>query len=67
MRWANYGWFVMIAMLINTSVVFAIHDEDQGPEKFGRYEFKEQDIKAATDACDAGGKRAPIRADSPRQ
>ena len=36
--------------------VLAIHEENQGPEKFGRYEFKEQDIKAATDACDTGGK-----------
>jgi hypothetical protein len=33
--------------------------EAKGPEKFGRYEFKEQDIKAATDECDAGGKPGP--------
>ena len=59
MKWINYGWLAIIAMLINASIVFAIHDEDQGPEKFGRYEFKEQDIKAATDACDAGGKPGP--------
>ena len=30
-----------------------------GPEKFGRYVFKEQDIDAATEACDAGGKPGP--------
>ena len=40
-------------------VVYAVHDEDKGPAKFGNYEFKEQDIKAATDACDAGGKPGP--------
>jgi hypothetical protein len=28
-------------------------------EHFGSYEFKEQDIKAATDACDADGKPGP--------
>ena len=59
MRWTQYCWLVTIAMLISVSAVFALHDEKKGPEKFGRYEFKEQDIKAATDACDAGGKPGP--------
>ncbi len=49
---------VMVVMII-APVVYAVHNEDKGPEKFGRYEFKEQDIKAATDACEAGGKPGP--------
>ncbi len=50
--------YVMVVMII-APVVYAVHNEDKGPEKFGRYEFKEQDIKAATDACEAGGKPGP--------
>ena len=59
MRWIKYWWIVIVVMLISIPVVFAIHEEAKGPEKFGRYEFKEQDIKAATDECDAGGKPGP--------
>ena len=50
---------LVVAIMLNVSVSFALHDEDKGPEKFGRYEFKEQDITAATKACDAGGKPEP--------
>ena len=56
MKWTKYGWLVIVAMLVSMPAVFAVHDEAKGPEKFGRYEFKEQDKKAATDECDAGGK-----------
>ena len=59
MRCVTYSWIAVIVMLIGTPTVFAIHEEAKGPEKFGRYEFKEQDIKEATDACDAGGKPGP--------
>ena len=59
MRWTKYWGLVMVAMLISTPAVFAIHEEAKGPEKFGRYEFKGQDIKEATDECDAGGKPGP--------
>ena len=59
MKWTKYGWFAMIAVLICSPAVFAVHDEDKGPEKFGRYEFKEQDIKEATDECEAGGASGP--------
>ena len=59
MRWVTYWWIAILVMLISVPAVFAIHDENKGPEKFGRYEFKEQDIKAATDACEAGGKPGP--------
>ena len=52
MRWTKYWGLVMVAMLISTPAVFAVHEEAKGPEKFGRYEFKEQDIKAATDECE---------------
>ncbi|RKU37631.1 hypothetical protein C6495_01535 [Candidatus Poribacteria bacterium] len=58
MKFTTYCWIVTVAMLIAPAVL-AIHEEDKGPEKFGRYEFKEQDIKEATDACDAGGKPGP--------
>ena len=60
MKWIKYGGLaVVVAALISMPAVFAVHDEDKGPEKFGRYEFKEQDIDAATDECDAGGKPGP--------
>lgn len=59
MRQTKYWWFVIVAMLISIPLVFAVHDEDKGPEKFGRYEFKAQNIKVATDECDAGGKPGP--------
>ena len=59
MRWTNYWWLVIAVMLLSTLAVFAVHDEAKGPEKFGRYEFKEQDKKVATDECDAGGKPGP--------
>ena len=59
MRCVTYLWIAVLVMLISVPAVFAIHDENKGPEKFGRYEFKEQDIKAATDACEAGGKPGP--------
>ena len=59
MKWIKYGWILIVVMLISTFTVFAIHEEAKGPEKFGRYEFKEQDIKVATDECDAGGKPGP--------
>jgi len=58
MKFTIYFWLVMMVML-SASAVLALHDEDKGPEKFGRYEFKAQDIKEATDACDAGGKPGP--------
>jgi hypothetical protein len=47
MKWIKYWWIVIVAMLISTAAVFAIHEEAKGPEKFGRYEFKEQDIKGS--------------------
>ena len=50
---------LVVAIMLNVSVSFALHDEDKGPEKFGRYEFKEQDINAATKACDDDGKPGP--------
>ena len=50
---------LLVTLIINTPSVFAEHNEDKGPEKFGRYEFKEQDIDAATKACEAGGKPGP--------
>ena len=46
-------------LLFNMPTVFGVHNEEKGPEKFGRYEFKDQDIDAATKACDAGGKPGP--------
>lgn len=49
----------VILTILCVTIAYAVHDEDKGPEKFGSYEFKEQDIKAATDACDAGGKPGP--------
>ncbi|MCG9126641.1 hypothetical protein JT359_03465 [Candidatus Poribacteria bacterium] len=58
MRYVLY-YFTIILSIMCVTIVYAIHDEDQGPEKFGNYEFKEQDIKAATDECDAGGKPGP--------
>ncbi len=58
MRLTIFCLYVMVVMII-APVVYAVHNEDKGPEKFGRYEFKEQDIKAATDACEAGGKPGP--------
>lgn len=58
MRLTTFCLLVMVVMLI-APVVLALHDEDKGPEKFGIYEFKEQDIKAATDACDAAGRAGP--------
>ena len=45
--------------MIISPLVYALHDEEKGPETFGRYVFKEQDIDAATKACDAGGKPGP--------
>ena len=50
---------LVIAIMWHAPAVSAEHNEEKGPEKFGHYEFKEQDIKAATDACDAGGKPGP--------
>ena len=50
---------LLVTLIINTPTVFAEHNEEKGPEKFGRYVFKEQDIDAATKACDAGGKPGP--------
>lgn len=58
MRFTVFCLAALIVLLI-TPTVYAVHDEEKGPDKFGRYEFKEQDIKAATDACDAGGKPGP--------
>lgn len=58
MRYTVFCLLTMVVLMI-TSLTFAVHDEEKGPDKFGRYEFKEQDIKAATDACDAGGKPGP--------
>ncbi|RKU12103.1 hypothetical protein C6501_11365 [Candidatus Poribacteria bacterium] len=52
MRFTTFSLLVIVIMLIAPGAI-ALHDEDKGPEKFGSYEFKEQDIKAATDACDA--------------
>jgi hypothetical protein len=49
----------VILTILSVTIAYAVHDEDKGPEKFGSYEFKEQDIKAATDACEAGGKPGP--------
>lgn len=58
MRHALY-YFSVILTIMCVTITYAVHDEDKGPEKFGSYEFKEQDIKAATDACEAGGKPGP--------
>lgn len=58
MRHTLYYLSVILTILCVT-IAYAVHDEDKGPEKFGSYEFKEQDIKAATDACEAGGKPGP--------
>ena len=58
MRHALYYISVILSIMCVT-IAYAVHDEDKGPEKFGNYEFKEQDIKAATDACEAGGKPGP--------
>lgn len=58
MRHALYYFSVLLTISCVT-LAYAVHDEDKGPEKFGNYEFKEQDIKAATDACEAGGKPGP--------
>ena len=58
MKHALYYLSVILTILCVT-IAYAVHDEEKGPEKFGSYEFKEQDIKAATDACDAGGKPGP--------
>ena len=58
MRHTLYYLSVILTILCVT-IAYAVHDEDKGPEKFGNYEFKEQDIKAATDACEAGGKPGP--------
>ena len=30
MKWTNYGWIALIAMLISTSAIFAVHDENKG-------------------------------------
>ena len=49
----------LLTLIINTPTVFAGHEEEKGPERFGRYVFKEQDIDAATKACDAGGQSGP--------
>ncbi len=58
MKHALYYLSVILTIMCVT-IAYAVHDEDKGPEKFGSYEFKEQDIKAATDACEAGGKPGP--------
>ncbi len=58
MKATTYCLLVMTVMFI-APALFALHEDQQGPEKFGRYEFKEQDIKAATDACEADGKPGP--------
>lgn len=50
---------LLVTLIINTPSVIAVHNEDKGPERFGRYVFKEQDIDSATKACDAGGKPGP--------
>ncbi len=50
---------LLVTLIVNTPTVFAKHEEGKGPEKYGRYEFKEQDIDAATKACDAGGQSGP--------
>lgn len=58
MRFITFHLYVILYMLIGYPS-FALHDEDKGPNKFGRYVFKDQDIDAATKACDSGGKPAP--------
>lgn len=58
MRFTIYCLLV-IAIMWHVPAASAVHNEEKGPEKFGIYEFKVQDIKAATDACDAGGKPGP--------
>ncbi len=50
---------IVIGVMFIAPALLALHEEKQGPEKLGRYEFKEQDIKAAADACEAGGKPGP--------
>lgn len=57
MRWTIFC--LLVVLLSIAPAAFALHDEEKGPEKFGSYEFKEQDIKAATDACDADGRPGP--------
>lgn len=50
---------LLVILITITPMVSAEHNEEKGPEKFGRYVFKEQDIDAATKACDAVGKPGP--------
>ncbi len=50
---------LLVILITITPMVSAVHNEEKGPEKFGRYVFKEQDIDAATKACDAGEKPGP--------
>lgn len=50
---------LLVTLTVYVPIVIADHNEEMGPEKYGRYEFKEQDIDAATEACDAGGKPGP--------
>lgn len=56
-------FYVAVALvlvgLISAPSVWANHNPKKGPEKLGRYEFKEQDIKKAEDECEAGGKPGP--------
>jgi hypothetical protein len=56
--------------LVAVPSVWALHEPKQGPDKFGRYVFKEQNIKEAEDECDAGGRPGPefvptVRDDEP--
>ena len=52
-------FYLLVLSIIIAPMVHAEHNEEKGPEKFGQYVFKEQDIDAATKACDAGGKPGP--------
>lgn len=50
---------LLVLSFIIAPMASAVHNEEKGPEKFGRYVFKEQDIDAATKACDAEDKPGP--------
>lgn len=57
MKFTYIGLLVILTLI--APIVYAEHNEEKGPEKFGQYVFKEQDIDAATKECEAGGKPGP--------
>ncbi|MBI1924445.1 hypothetical protein HYR99_09355 [Candidatus Poribacteria bacterium] len=49
----------VIIWLMGVSSVWANHNPPQGPTEFNGLKFKIQDLKKATEECDAGGKPLP--------